>query len=295
MLPRAVYVFEKWQVNGMCTVVCVSPDTNLHFLFYNSPFYGKMNMISLFYKNTAPHKMTEEGSGPWMFGRSFVFLTLASIVLLLFGVLCREPATETVYPVCFQERVLIIDAGHGGEDGGAVSLTGALESHINLAVAKRLDRVLGLFGVPVIMMREDDISLHDQEAKTLRQKKNSDLHHRVNVVREQTHAILLSIHQNSYPDGRYRGAQVFYAPTNGSRELAQTMQESLRMFLSVDNNRQEKQIPNTIFLMNNVSCPAVLVECGFLTNPAEEQLLRSSHYQTKLAVALAGGYLRCVT
>jgi len=230
-----------------------------------------------------------------MLKKSRVFLAGSAIMLLFALALYREPAVETVYPARFQDRVLVIDAGHGGEDGGAVSLTGALESHINLAVARRLDRVLGLFGVPTVMLREEDISLHDKEAHTLRQKKNSDLHNRVDMVQGYGNAILLSIHQNSYPDGRYSGAQVFYAPTDGSRKLAQAMQETLRLALDPNNTRQEKQIPDTIYLMNHISCPAVLVECGFLTNPAEEQLLRSGSYQTGLATALAGGYLQFVS
>ena len=201
---------------------------------------------------------------------------------------------ETVYPLPVSNALLVIDAGHGGEDGGASSATGALESHINLAVAKRLELVLGLFGVPMLPLRESDISLHDPEAQTLRQKKVSDLNNRVKMIREQDNPILLSIHQNSYPDSRYSGAQVFYAPTQGSRELAQIIQESLRMTLDPTNTRQEKQIQDTIFLMNHISCPGVLVECGFLTNPREERLLRDHSYQTKLAMAMAGGYLQSV-
>ena len=221
------------------------------------------------------------------------------LLLVIFGIFTpvtyRNHAVATFYPARFSHGVLVIDAGHGGEDGGAVSLTGALESHINLAVSKRVDLVLGLFGVHTLPLREADISLHDPEAQTLRQKKNSDLHNRVQTVQQQDNATLLSIHQNSYPDGRYSGAQAFYAPTAGSREFAQIMQESLRLTLDPDNTRQEKQIPDTIFLMNQISCPGILVECGFLTNPKEERLLSSESYQTKLAMALAGGYLRSVT
>lgn len=225
---------------------------------------------------------------------SCLFLILMALLGVFAHLIYKEQAEQVFYPACLSDRVLIIDAGHGGEDGGAVSLTGALESHINLAVAKRVDLMLGLFGVRTLPLREGDISLHDPSAQTLRQKKNSDLHNRVKLVQQQDNAVLLSIHQNSYPDSRYSGAQAFYAPTVGSRELAQIMQETLRLTLDPDNTRQEKQIPDTIFLMNHISCPAVLVECGFLTNSREEQLLRSSSYQTKLAVALTGGYLRSV-
>lgn len=224
------------------------------------------------------------------------FFAAGTALFMLFSLgFWWEASVETVYPAHLEDRILIIDAGHGGEDGGAVSASGALESHINLAVAKRLDGLLGLYGVRTMLLREDDISLHDPDAQTLRQKKNSDLRNRVSMIEEQDNAVLLSIHQNSYPDGRYSGAQAFYAPTDRSRELAQIMQEALRLALDPNNTRQEKQIPDTIYLMNHISCPAVLVECGFLTNPREEQLLRSSGYQTKLAAALAGGYLRSNT
>lgn len=227
--------------------------------------------------------------------RSLFFLFMAPTLLFLAFYLVQTPASvDAIYPGLFQDQVLIIDPGHGGEDGGALSLSGALESHINLAVSKRLDGILGLYGVQSVLLRQEDISLHDATAQTLRQKKVSDLHNRVAMIGAQPNAVLLSIHQNSYPDGRYSGAQVFFAPTQRSRELAQTLQETLRI-LDPKNNRLEKQIPDTIYLMNHISCPGVLVECGFLTNPQEEQLLRSEHYQTKLAAALAGGYLQSVT
>ena len=187
--------------------------------------------------------------------------------------------------------LLIIDAGHGGEDGGAVSLTGEHESRINLAIAKKLDLMLGVFGAPVLMLRQEDVSLHDPDAKTLREKKVSDLHNRAAKVQEQENGVLLSIHQNSYPSGRYSGAQVFYAPTAGSDVLAQAMQDTLRSAVDPENQRQAKPIPDTIYLMNHITCPAVLVECGFLTNAREEQLLRSSQYQTDLAAAMAGCWL----
>ena len=199
------------------------------------------------------------------------------------------------FPLQFQDRILVLDAGHGGEDGGAVSLSGALESQLNLAIAQRVDDVLGLYGVQVLMLRDEDISLHSEGADSLREKKVSDLHNRAATVQAQENAVLLSIHQNSYPDQRYSGAQVFYAPTEASEPLAQLTQEVLRLALDPDNHRQCKQIPDTIYLMNHISCPAILVECGFLTNPQEEQLLQNSIYQTKLATALAGAYLYAET
>jgi len=225
---------------------------------------------------------------------SFVLLAVLVIFLFVFGFGDDVSFVETISPVSASDAILIIDAGHGGEDGGASSPDGAQESHINLEVARRLELVLGIFGTRILPLRESDVSLHDPDAQTLRQKKVSDLNNRVKTIQAQDTPILLSIHQNSYPDSRYSGAQVFYAPTHGSRELAQIIQESLRRTIDPANTRQEKQIPDTIFLMNHISCPGVLIECGFLSNPREARMLREHSYQTKLAVAVAGGYLQSV-
>ena len=186
---------------------------------------------------------------------------------------------------------LILDAGHGGEDGGAVSVTGVPESRGNLEIVQKLRDTLALYGVDPVVLREEDVSLHDPEASTLREKKRSDLKNRVRAVEAVEGGTLLSIHQNSYPGSQYRGAQVFYAPTGGSRELAELLQTALREELQPDNDRQAKPIPESVYLMNHVSCPAVLVECGFLTNPEEEALLRDGGYQRQLAAVLAGAWL----
>lgn len=205
--------------------------------------------------------------------------------------------TDVISSACFSwgtagtSYTLIIDAGHGGEDGGAVSLTGVAESRINLEIALRLESLFELYGVPVKMVRTEDVSLHAPDASTLREKKRSDLGNRAALVQNTENAVLLSIHQNTYPEPRYRGAQVFFAPTNGSKELAQKLQERLRIGLDPNNGRDARLIPDTVYLMNHVSCPAVLVECGFLTNPEEEQLLRQENYQKKLAVVLVSGIL----
>lgn len=186
---------------------------------------------------------------------------------------------------------LILDAGHGGEDGGAVSVTGVPESRVNLEIVQKLRDTLALYGVDPVVLREEDVSLHDPEASTLREKKRSDLKNRVRAVEAVEGGTLLSIHQNSYPGSQYRGVQVFYAPTGGSRELAELLQTALREELQPDNDRQAKPIPESVYLMNHVSCPAVLVECGFLTNPEEEARLRDGGYQRQLAAVLAGAWL----
>ena len=200
-----------------------------------------------------------------------------------------EPVMD---PVALQQRgPLVLDAGHGGEDGGAVSLTGAPESQINLAIVLKLRDVLGLYGVDPVVLREEDISLHDSDAGTLREKKRSDLKNRVAAIEAVEGGTLLSIHQNSYTSSRYRGSHAFYAPTEGSQALAEHFQASIKAALQPENDRVVKQIPNSVYLMNHVTCPAVLIECGFLTNPEEEALLRDEDYQRKLAAVIAAGWL----
>ena len=131
------------------------------------------------------------------------------------------PAVQTVVPA---EETLILDAGHGGEDGGAVSVTGARESDINLAVVLRLRDLLAFYGTDPVLLREEDVSLHSPGAVSPREKKTSDLKNRVQAVNHIPNATLLSIHQNAYPQGKYWGSQAFYAKTEGSQELAQALQ-----------------------------------------------------------------------
>lgn len=186
---------------------------------------------------------------------------------------------------------LVLDAGHGGEDGGAVSITGAPESQINLAIVLKLRDVLGLYGVDPILLREEDISLHDDNANTLREKKRSDLKNRVTAVENVEGGTLLSIHQNTYPGSQYHGTHVFYAPTEGSQSLAEHFQNSIKTALQPDNERAVKQIPDIVYIMNHITCPAILIECGFLTNPEEEALLRDENYQRKLSAVIAAAWL----
>lgn len=224
-----------------------------------------------------------------------MLLTLAfaaGICILYFTTPCDDLTNAAFVPATPFENALVIDAGHGGEDGGAVSLTGAIESQLNLAIALRLDEFLGLYGVNVVLLRSSDTSLHNPDANTLREKKVSDLHNRVSMIEELDDPVVISIHQNTFSDGKYHGAQVFYANGALSLPLAQITQETLRQALDPDNTRQPTEIPNTVYLMNHISCRAILVECGFLSNPQEDSLLQTPGYQTKIAAALAGSYLK---
>lgn len=217
-------------------------------------------------------------------------LVLLAVFAVLYGVLfgrvLHVMGSGSVAPV-----QLILDPGHGGEDGGAVSPSGTTESPINLAIALRTEQVLAFYGQPPVVLRREEISLHDPDADTIREKKVSDLHNRVDAIQAQEGAVVLSIHQNSYPQSRYHGAQVFFAPTPGSQALGEHVQQTLCTALQPDNTRQPKKIPDSIYLMNHISCPAVLVECGFLSNPEEERMLCDPTYQTQMAAVLAASWL----
>ena len=227
--------------------------------------------------------------------RSRTYFALAVIIALGLGTAAcffQKPAVDSTFaPTRFSGETVVIDAGHGGEDGGAVSVSGAIESQINLAIALRLDAILGLYGVNTLLLRDSDISLHDPDAQTLRQKKVSDLHNRAATIQALENPVVISIHQNTYTSSQYHGAQVFYANGELSLPLAQITQTVLKQAIDPSNERQPTAIPESVYLMNHISCRAILVECGFLSNPQEDALLQSSGYQTKLAAALAGAYL----
>lgn len=203
---------------------------------------------------------------------------LGALLISRAGTAIAVLSADTAY-----SPTVIIDAGHGGEDGGAISVTGVRESTLNLEISLRLNDLLHFLGVRTEMIRTEDISVYT-EGDTIAQKKVSDIHNRVAAVNRTPDALLVSIHQNQFSESQYRGAQVFYA--RGSQTLAELLQSELAAQVDPRNHRQCKQAQN-IYLLEHISCPAVLIECGFLSNPAEEALLRDAAYQKKLACAIA--------
>ncbi len=189
--------------------------------------------------------------------------------------------------------VVILDPGHGGVDGGAES-NGITEKEINLAIAHKVREFCTLFGFEVRMTRQEDVSIHDADKTTIRAQKNSDLKNRLKIMTEDANAVVVSIHLNKFPQSRVKGAQVFYAPkSQGSDLLAQTVQDSFRTLLQPENTRQIKKADSSLFLLyNNTVNPAVLVECGFISNPEEAALLKTEDYQDKVAFAICCSLLQ---
>ena len=187
------------------------------------------------------------------------------------------------------KRTIVIDSGHGGADGGCVGINGCVEKDINLAVATDLQKLLKLSGFNVVMTRTEDISIHNSDVEGLRNQKVSDMENRLKIVQSYPDALFISIHQNQYTEPQYFGAQMFYTTNNPSNfKLAQTMQRSFRK-LQPNNDREIKLIDNGLYLFKNTTQPALLIECGFLSNPEDAANLSDSEYQKKVAFTIYKG------
>lgn len=184
-----------------------------------------------------------------------------------------------------RRHTVIIDAGHGGEDGGAISCTGRAESTYNLEIALRLNDLMHFLGVDTQMIRSTDTSVYTQ-GETLASKKVSDLKNRVSQVNSTENALLLSIHQNTFPESQYSGAQIFYAPRGEGAQLAELLQNTICQTINIGSNRRSKA-GTGVFLLEHIEKTGVLIECGFLSNAEEEAKLRDKSYQQKLICVIS--------
>ena len=172
---------------------------------------------------------------------------------------------------------IVLDAGHGGEDGGAVSKSGIVEKNINLAIAMDLKPMLEMSGFRVVMIRDSDVSVGDNTLDTVKARKTSDMHNRLKIIEE---------------NGKYSGAQIFYGTKNPkSQALADTTQKTISTLLQPDNQRETKPATDSIYLLRNANVPAVIVECGFLSNAGEAKKLSQPEYQKQMAFAIYQGFL----
>lgn len=218
-----------------------------------------------------------------LFSLPFIFLDNSSIVL--------SASTSADYL-----PTVIVDAGHGGEDGGAVAIDGTNEKDYNLEIALKLSEILKLHGYNVIMTRTEDIMTCDVDLNTLRERKISDIHNRLKLTTQYPNAVFVSIHQNKFSDSAQKGTQVFYSKNNSeSQILAQSIQDIIKLNLQPENNRAVKKSGTSIYLLYNSQIPSVLVECGFLSNYDDLQKLKSDEYKTQLAMLIAQGIIKYKT
>lgn len=217
-------------------------------------------------------------------------IILIAVLILGYSLLRKSMATPVTY-LPISNKIIAIDPGHGGVDPGAVSKSGIKEDEINLKIALKLKRLIEQSGGIVFMTRTTDEGLYTSESKTLRQMKREDLNKRREVIENSGSEILISIHLNSFIRSSYYGAQTFYKKESVEGEkLALIIQEELRNILGKDNKRQPQK-RDDVYLLNEVSIPTVLVECGFLSNSTEEQLLTEESYQEKIAWAIYVGIM----
>ena len=189
------------------------------------------------------------------------------------------------------EFILIIDPGHGGFDPGAVASDGTAESGINLAGGLQMEEMARLLGVETDMTRREDVSTESDASAAVRQRKNSDLKNRVEQINGVSGGVLVSLHQNSLPQvPAVHGAQVFYSEVEGSRELAETVQAALNTVIN-DRNKEVKAAGGGVYLLKNAKIPAILVECGFLSNGDETVLLNTQAHQNRLALTILASVL----
>ena len=214
--------------------------------------------------------------------------------MALFGAQTMRAFGVVAFHADFFEKkgTVVVDAGHGGEDGGATGVHGELEKDINLAIALELQRLLEQHQFEVVMVRDWDTDLADQNLPTVAQRKRSDLRQRLRLVEESGGCVLLSIHQNFFTESQYSGAQVFYSANDPRGEaLAEAIRASIVETLQPENTRQNK-VGEGVYLLEQCQVPAVLVECGFLSNPEEAAALADPDYQKQMAQAIYNGLVR---
>lgn len=214
-------------------------------------------------------------------------LLAGALFLCAFPLLRTPEAAEAAAFPPETPVTVILDAGHGGEDGGASTADGVLESGINLEIALRLRDLFAFVGIDTQMIRDTDTAVYSGDCRTISQKKVSDLKNRAAMVNAVENGLLVSIHQNYFEQTKYCGAQVFFAKTDGSKALAERIQQSLRENVDAANHRQCKP-SQSVYLMEHIECTGVLIECGFLSNYEEAKRLQTDAYQKKLSAAICG-------
>lgn len=219
------------------------------------------------------------------------FLIILSAMLYLTFMANFSAAEASSMPIT--QKTVIVDAGHGGDDGGAIGIDGTVEKDINLDIALKLEKILKFYGFNVIMTRTQDVMTCDDGLDSLRKRKISDIHNRFELMRKNPDAIFISVHQNKFEDSSQHGTQVFYSGNDErSKELAEAIQTSVTLTLQRKNDRVVKKSGSGIYLLYHAKIPAVLVECGFISNSDEEKKLKDESYRMKLAILIADGLLK---
>ncbi|MBR2431439.1 MAG: N-acetylmuramoyl-L-alanine amidase [Clostridia bacterium] len=241
------------------------------------------------------HKKAQK---PISYALDFIFFCILAALLTLILVLLMtkfesreksptERAVAMTQGVQKSSVTVVIDAGHGGEDGGASSVSGALEKDLNLDIAFLLADMLRANGINVVMTRTEDILLYDPTSDYHGRKKVLDLAARLKIAKETPNSVFVSIHMNSFPQTQYSGLQVYYSKNDkNSKTVADLIQSNVKAYLQPSNTRKTKGATSAIFLLDRLETPAVLIECGFLSNYEEARRLSNAEYRKKLAFVI---------
>ena len=228
----------------------------------------------------------------FVINRKKLLIYLATVLVAVFSVAAINEQSATVSAVPTSNHIIILDPGHGGADGGASGDDGTVEKDLNLKIALKVQNLLQQSGCTVFMTRSDDRSLSTIEDEINKMRKVADLNNRREMVDELKVEGFVSIHMNTFSDPQYFGSQVFYSSSPAdSKYLADYIQEEIRL-IDPENLRETKNGSGSIFILNDVSVPSVVVECGFLSNEKDLARLKSEEYQNKLAGAIYNGIVK---
>lgn len=224
---------------------------------------------------------------------AYISLTLAisvTFMFLIYNAFNRISMATSENKVISEPKIrVIIDPGHGGEDGGAQGEDGTLEKDLNLSISMILKDMLVQGGFEVELIREEDTAVGDNSLDSVKERKRSDLEKRVEIYNSDENNIVVSIHQNKFEESKYSGTQIFYSENPKSEELAEYIRKAVVGLVQPENQRQSKQADGSIYVLRNAEVPAIIVECGFLSNPQELAQLKDFEYQKKLAFAVYMG------
>lgn len=215
----------------------------------------------------------------------------ALLCLYSFAAIRYEIKKAEVFSFSGGTATLVIDPGHGGRDGGAISDSGVKESDINLAIALKTDKLAKLFGLSTLLTRSDDSSSAEMEHYS----EHDDLVHRSRVASDAVNGVLISIHQDKFISPQPSGPQVLYADNSKSETLGKLLQANLSRSVAPENRRVATKAPDKLYLTANTQCPTILIECGFMSNPEDLKKLTDDGYQTALSSVLVSSYIQFIS
>lgn len=220
---------------------------------------------------------------------AFLLCTIFLCVMMIAGIILGDISVPASVNASYGKTV-VIDAGHGDPDGGAVGKDGTTEAGLNLLVAQKVENLLSQAGIHTVMTRTTNEGIYDSDAKTIAEKKRSDMRKRRDIQSSAGADLFVSIHMNLFEQSKYHGAQVVYDGKNEeAKRLAECIQSALKEGVDPGNERQAMKAGSGIYLLKNAPIPSVIVECGFLSNEEELANLKTDEYQTKLAWAVMKG------